>query len=260
MLFEIMLALPEIGFPFFTLAFLVALIAGFVKGVTGFAMPMILVSGMAMFLDPRLAIAAIAIPTIVSNFWQAMQNGGQAMLRSLWRHRPLIGATLVMIYVNAQWVGRLDVILLLKILGFAIFFIALVQILGFRPKINPARQNLWALLAGAIAGFFGAIAGTWGPATVIYLLAIGTPKSEQTRVSGISFGLGAVVFWIAHQRSGLITPEALGLSIIILPPMIFGLWLGARANDRIDQETFRKAVLWVLLIAALNLLRRAYFG
>jgi len=31
-------------------------------------------------------------------------------------------------------------------------------------------------------------------------------------------------------------------------------------HDRIDQAAFRKITLWVLLIAALNLLRRAFLG
>ena len=45
----------------------VAVVAGFVKGATGFAMPMIMISGLGSFLAPEVALAALAMPTLVSN-------------------------------------------------------------------------------------------------------------------------------------------------------------------------------------------------
>ena len=44
---------------------------------------------------------------------------------------------------------------------------------------------------------------------------------------------------------------------VVVVPGLIGLWAGFRISDRIDQATFRKATLWVLLIAGLNLLRKA---
>jgi uncharacterized membrane protein YfcA len=35
-----------------------------------------------------------------------------------------------------------------------------------------------------------------------------------------------------------------------------GIGLGFWLQDRLDQETFRKVTLWVLLLAGLNLVRR----
>jgi hypothetical protein len=37
------------------------------------------------------------------------------------------------------------------------------------------------------------------------------------------------------------------------------MWLGGRVMDRIDQAVFRRATLLVLLLAGLNLIRRALF-
>jgi hypothetical protein len=38
------------------------------------------------------------------------------------------------------------------------------------------------------------------------------------------------------------------------------MWLGGLVHDRINQATFRKATLVVLLLASLNLERRALIG
>lgn len=238
--------------------FLVTLFGGFTKGVTGFALPMIMVAGMSNFIDPKLAIASIVIPTFVGNLWQALQNGLMPAVRDFWKHRLLILTTLITIYIHTQWINILNFQVLMTILGFSIMVLSLVQLLGVRLSIPEKWARIAAFITGNIAGFFGAIAGTWGPPTVMYLLAINTPKAEQVRVSGISFGLGALIFWLGHQSSGLMTAESLKISFFLLLPMFIGLWLGAQARDTINQERFRQIVLWVLLISSLNILRKAF--
>jgi len=42
----------------------------------------------------------------------------------------------------------------------------------------------------------------------------------------------------------------------MLVPALAGMWLGYRVQDRLDQKKFRKATLFVLLLAGLNLVRR----
>lgn len=255
-----MIAFPDLTTGMIIAASLVTCFGAFTKGVSGFALPMIMVSGMALFLDPRLAIAAIVIPTFIANLWQAVRHGWRAALDALREFRLLIGTTLVMIYIHAQWIGNLPLERLLALLGASIALISLVQLIGFQLILRPGLHRLGAFITGQIAGFFGAISGTWGPPTIIYLLAIDTEKTLQTRVAGISFGLGALMFAIGHRRSGIISAEALGLSLFLLLPMAIGLYFGARAQAKIDQALFRKITLLILLFAGANLLRKALMG
>jgi len=51
---------------------LVGLVAGVVKGMVGFAMPMIMISGMSSFISPELALAGLILPTLSTNGWQAL--------------------------------------------------------------------------------------------------------------------------------------------------------------------------------------------
>ena len=44
---------------------------------------------------------------------------------------------------------------------------------------------------------------------------------------------------------------------MLIVPAMLGVQIGARLSDRIDQATFRRATLAVLLVAGLNLVRRA---
>ncbi len=255
-----MLAFPDVSFLTLCVAVAVALVAGVIKGVSGFALPMILVSGMVMIVNPQLAIASMVVPTIVTNFWQVFATGARDAAATFFRFRVLILTTLAMIFIHAQWIGGLPLNALLIILGAAIVCISVVQLLGVRIQLSSGYTKISAFIAGQVAGFFGAIAGTWGPPTVIYLLAINTHKKEQVRVSGITFGLGAVMFGFAHLQSGIITAEAMGLSLFLTVPCIIGLLMGMQIQDRIDQKRFRYIILIVLLIAGLSILRKAILG
>jgi uncharacterized membrane protein YfcA len=64
----------------------------------------------------------------------------------------------------------------------------------------------------------------------------------------------------AHLGSGVLRAETAPLSALLVVPAVAGMWLGGFWQDRIDQATFRKATLAVLLVAGLNLLRRAVLG
>ena len=54
--------------------------------------------------------------------------------------------------------------------------------------------------------------------------------------------------------------NTLPFSAILLLPAFAGMWIGFSIHDRIDQALFRKATLWVLLIAGVNLIRRGWMG
>ena len=59
---------------FLVLAFIIGAASGFVKGVVGFGMPMIFISGLSSFLSPELALAGLILPTVASN----VAGGGTA--------------------------------------------------------------------------------------------------------------------------------------------------------------------------------------
>jgi hypothetical protein len=59
----------------FWLAVGITLGAGFVKGVSGFAMPMLMISSLVTFLPPTTALAILIMPTFLTNMTQALRQG-----------------------------------------------------------------------------------------------------------------------------------------------------------------------------------------
>ncbi|MEL7098109.1 MAG: sulfite exporter TauE/SafE family protein [Pseudomonadota bacterium] len=240
-------------------AFSIAVLAGLVKGVVGFAMPMVLISGLSTIMQPDLALAALILPTLVTNGMQALRQGIGEALASAYRFRIYLGVGAVALVASAQLVTVLPLRLLLGVIGVPVVLFALVQILGWQLRLDRQRAGTEAGI-GAFAGALGGMSGIWGPPTVMYLTALDTPKAEQVRVQGVIYGLGAAVLAVAHVASGVLRVDTVPLSAALIVPAIAGMWIGGRILDRIDQRLFRRATLLVLLLAGLNLMRRAFLA
>ena len=240
-------------------AFGVALVAGTVKGMVGFALPMILISGLSSVLSPDLALAGLIFPTLITNGMQAMRQGRSAAWGSIKRFRIFLLVGLFFLLASAQMVRVLPQSALLLIIGIPVMIFALMQIAGRNIVLSSANRRVEASVA-AFAGLIGGVSGVWGPPTVAYLTALGTEKTEQMRVQGVIYGLGAVALLFAHIGSGVVRTETAPFSVLMILPAVIGMWVGGKLQDRIDQAAFKKATLWVLLIASANLIRRGLMG
>ncbi len=251
--------LSEMSLAVILLAYGIALIAGVVKGMVGFAMPMILISGLSSVMAPELALAGLIVPTLVTNGMQSLRQGAGAAMASIRKFRVFLGAGFIMLLISAQFVRVLPGDVMLLVIGAPVAAFVLVQLAGVRLRLKAASARLEVLIGG-FAGVIGGLSGVWGPPTVLYLTALNTEKTEQIRVQGVIYGLGAVALFFAHIASGVLTWATFLFSLSLVPPAVVGMWIGGRIHDRIDQESFRKATLVVLLLAALNLVRRAVIG
>ncbi len=239
--------------------FAIAAVAGFVKGAVGFAMPLIILSGLSLYLEPAVAIAGLIVPTVVSNLVQAARFGWRAVRDAIFEYRRYIGVVCVMILISAQFVTRVAPDTYYLILGVLVTLLSLVQLLGLRLVIPPERRRLGDYTIGTFAGAMGGFSGTWGPPTVLYLLALDTPKAKSMLVQGVVYGLGSVTLVMGHLQSGVITAPSLAFSVLLLPAALVGQAAGMRMSDRLDPELFRRLTLVVILIAGMNLIRRAVF-
>ena len=250
-------ALPEIHL--LVLALGVGLLGGIIKGVVGFALPVVIVSGLSAFLAPELALAGLVVPALVTNVWQALRQGPEAAVQSFAKIRFFLIIGGLAMFSFAQLVPRMSVSLLYLSLGVPIALFAVSQLAGWRPVISPTNRPAQAT-AGFISGAFGGLAGVFGPPLVIYLTAVNTPKTEQMRIQGVVFALGSLLFATAHMISGVVRFETLVFSAFIAAPAMIGTAIGFAIQDRVDQATFRKLTLLVLLLAGLNLIRRGLIG
>jgi len=249
-----------VSLPVFLFACAVTLIGGFVKGAVGFAMPLIMISGMGILIAPELVVAGIIIPIVVSNGMQVARAGvgeAGAAMKEHWRYVLVV---CVMIMVAAQFVRSIPSDVMFIVLGVPVVTLCIIQLIGWRPHIPTNLRRPFEWTAGTLSGTLGGLAGTWGPPTVLYLLALNTPREKQMAVQGVIYGLGSIMLLLGHLQSGILNAQTWMFSAILVVPATLGMWVGFRLGDRFDQERFRRVTLWVLIIAGTNLIRRGVMG
>lgn len=252
--------LAEMPVELLVLAAGITLFAGFVKGVVGFAMPMIMISGLGSILPADIALAALILPTFAANAVQSFGDGTAAALEVVRRFWSFILLMLVFLASSAQLVNLIPDHVLFLVIGAPIVVFALFQLLGWRLRLDPAHRVRDEMALGGLAGFVGGLSGVWGPPLVAYLVAAEVEKREAVRAQGVIYGIGAVALVFAHLRSGVLNTATLPLSAAAILPALAGLWVGSCLHDRMPQTTFRRAMLVVLALAGLNLLRRGLAG
>lgn len=230
---------------------------GFAKGVVGFALPLIALSAMGSCLPIEVAVALLILPTLVSNVMQALRDGLAAAISSARTYWRLNLGLMAMIALSAQLVVALPERLLFGLLGLGIAGFGASQLAGWRPTVPPGRRGPAEAATVLVGGFFGGIGGVWGPPVVIYLLASGVPRVEMIRAQSLAFLSGSLVLVSAHLASGVLNPTTAPMSAWLVLPTLVAMAIGFRVQDRLDQARFRTVTLVVLLLAGLNLLRRA---
>lgn len=245
--------------PFFlALSLGIAFCAGFVKGVVGFAMPLVMISGLTTFIAPELALAGLIVPTLVSNMFQSLRQGFGAAwgsIKAFWVFLLSGGVTLV---VSAQFVRGIPEQAMQLVIGVPVVLFVVMQLSGYQFRLRKQTRSIEAGFGG-FAGVLGGMSGVWGPPTLVYLTALNTPKYDQMRIQGVIYGGGAAVLFASHLGSGVLRQETLPFSMLMVVPALLGMWIGSKVMDRIDQVAFRRATLIVLLVAGINLIRRGLF-
>ncbi|HPD94059.1 MAG: sulfite exporter TauE/SafE family protein [Rhodobacter sp.] len=244
----------------FALACLVTLAAGFVKGAVGFAMPLIMIAVLPSFMPVQTALAAVILPVLATNLHQSLRQGVVAAAQSGLRFWRIIVMTMTGILITAPFVVVLPQQAMFLLLGIAVLFFAGLQLSGWAPDIPPRWKAPIEMGAGLIGGLYGGISGIWGPPSIVYLLAAKVEKTEMIRVMSVIFTMGAVVLTMAHLRSGVLNARTAVLSAAMLVPAGLGMAMGYRVQDRLDPVRFKRWMLILLALSALNLLRRGLMG
>ena len=131
-----------IPLPLLALCFGITLLAGTVKGMVGFAMPMVMISLMSSVIDPELALAGLILPTVITNATQALRQGWRAALEAMLRFRVFLGVGLVALVISSQLVRVLPQETLLLMIGLPVSVFSALQLMGWQLRL-PERGRLW---------------------------------------------------------------------------------------------------------------------
>ena len=139
-------------------AFAIAVIAGVIKGAVGFAMPLVMVSGFSSIMDPKVGLAILIVPVVISNVMQTFRNGVAPAWDAIIEFRRYLLIVCIAIIVAAQAVNYVSDQAFYAVLGVPVVALSVLQLLGWRMQIKPENRNKTEWGVGLLSGIVGGLA------------------------------------------------------------------------------------------------------
>ena len=230
------------------------LFGGLVKGTLGVGLPLFAVPIMSLMIGSTQAIALVSMPVLVSNIWQAWQEGNwKASLKRFW---PLIVSQGSMTVLAVYCTLSFSVKQLNMLVAFAVVLAVITML--FKPSFNipPHRENLMGGLVGALSGILGGVSSLMGPILISYTMSLKLQRDEFVGAISVIYLMAALPLYVAMFSFGRMEPIDLGYSVLALIPMAIGLRVGQKLRHRLSEEGFRKVLLGFLIFVAILLVLR----
>lgn len=232
--------------PRFAAAVAVALLAGAVRGFSGFGSAMIYVPLIAAVYAPRIATVSFVLMDFVCVAPFALR----AVRLAQWREvLPAFFAAMLTVPLGTFTQQAVDPVLLRW--GMALFVLGFVALLvsGWRYPFKPSTQA--AVGAGALSGFTGGAAQMGGPPLILYWL--GSPTAAVTVRANLLVYLVilAITLMANYAWQDLATARPIALAVLLWPVYIPALFLGARWFRGASDLGYRRVAYGIVALAAL---------
>ena len=242
--------------PYFEMP-LVTLLAFFVKGATGFGTALIMIPISTILVGVHLAIVASSILDTVAGGILFSHNP-LPHCRRYWI--PMAGGMVVGSVGGGIVLSFVPVEGFKLFLGIVIVFLGLWFLAGRGGKdesslpSNPPELASWGDIAvSTFSGFCGGLFGISGP-PIVYYLGKRLAKRAFRSILVAVFLFGGIARLTTYTFTGILTFEAILLSIVSLPGLLVGLYLGNHLFVRIKEVWFSRFIGVILILSAVRLL------
>jgi uncharacterized membrane protein YfcA len=219
----------------------VAFLAGFIQGLSGFGSVLLSLPLMVLFLDIREAIPLVNLMGVILTVLLIFQLLAHWEWGKIW---PLLVGALPGIPVGVYLLKRMDPAHVQVILGVVLLAYAIYGLL-FRLPIGKVGGP-WAYFFGFFAGGLGGAIGASGPPVIVYTsLQAWTKDQIKVTLQGF-FIVSGLLIAVFHAASGLMTDGVIGNFLISIPTLLAGTWLGSLLYGKFKEEGYRRVMLVLL--------------
>lgn len=237
---------------FLIVALIAVVITGVSKSGLGGGLGQLSVPIMALFISPVAAVA-IMLPILCTidlfNVWGYRRDWVKANVF------VMVPGAVLGIGIGTLTFHHIDENAVRVLLGIISVIFALTYFVPQTPvSADTNKGKIIGSLCGAVSGFTSFVAHAGGGPVKMFLL--------PQRLSPRAFvGTNVYFFFIVNQIKiwpylwlGQFSPENLSTSIMLLPAVPLGVWIGWKIVDIIDVELFYKICYALLMVAGLRLI------
>lgn len=226
-------------------------LAGFVSGLVGFAFALVAAPIWLRVLDPLEVVALVVCFGVLTQGY-ALWNMRREI--DLVPSVPFILGGVVGVPLGVWVVRQIDPHLFQVAVG--VFMIAYTGFLLLRPDVGRiTRGGRPADCAvGFVSGVLGGMTGFSGPIVTLWCALRPWNKYEQRQAYQPYLLVMHLTTIASLAMAGTVSRQTGELFVLGTPLVVAGLWAGFRLYRRIDDEAYRRVVLWLLLGSGVSLL------
>lgn len=229
--------------------------AYFIRAVLGFGAiaPIVIIT--SLLIDPHhavlLALVAGAVPQLLM-LPQGLRDGDWSI------GRPVLGAMMLGVPGGVWMFANMGTDWFTLVLGCVILIVILLDLgkVLDRALANVNTRALPAALSLSLAaGVINGLAGAGGVVSISVYLRHACTSHVSLRGTLILVGT-LLVCWrlVVTGAAGLYTVQLVTESLILLPIVYFGVWLGTRVFRSVTAERYHRWIQVLILISALGLI------
>jgi len=230
----------------FWIALGIAVLAGVVRGFSGFGSAQIYIPLIAAVYSPRVAAVTLLLIDTIGPAPFAVRGFAHCTWREV---APMIIAAAIAVPIGTIALLVINPIILRWFIAFMVLSLVAVLVSGWRYHGRPRLPV--TIGVGLFSGFGAGAVQIAGPPVLIYWL--GTANNAITvranfLVYFLLLGLTscAVYFW-----QGLFTPELLALALLLAIPFFLATAVGARYFHGASDQLYRRIAYAIITVAAL---------
>lgn len=227
--------------------------AALLKGTAGLGFSTTCLGIMATYLDLKLAIPLVIIPSLTSNILVMVEAGRfKAVTRRFW----IMYAAAFPGLLTGLWVlGSGDASIPRAVLGVSMFLYGSWGLWGGTLSVTQTRTNAAGI--GIVTGLVNGLTGSQIMPIMPYLMSLDITKDELVQAINTSFTIGSLVMLAGMGKMGLITTQGMTISAVGIIPVWIGIQVGGKIRRRLPEATFRKIVFALIALLGLGLIARA---
>jgi hypothetical protein len=231
------------------------LLASFIKGATGLGFPLIATPAIALLLDIRTAVTVLILPNLFMDSAQVVRDG--LPYEVFRRFSNVIAPTIVGVFLGTLVLVRTPLWILNFCLGVMVLAFVFSNLLKFHLTISPQSEKFLSPIFGFISGFLNGMTNAAGPTLAIYLYSLKLEKRTFVKSIATIFVITKLTQLLAISTWNLFNWETITLSVQVLLFTLVGFYAGIKAQDRVNQVNFNRALLALLSLIGVILVIRA---
>jgi uncharacterized membrane protein YfcA len=225
----------------------------FAKGVTGLGGPMLAIPVLASFMGVEYAVAVIAIPSALANFWLMVKNRSAASdIR--WFLVPMMVAGVVGTLLGVWLLVSIDDRIMSVVLGVFMLLYIIWYLLDPERTIDDRLARRLAAPAGLGAGVLIGATGISAPVVGTYVHSLRLDRSRFVFAVSVPFFFLGLMQIVSLAAFGGYDEARITAGIIACIPVLVVTPIAMRIGTRLSAQAFQYVVLVVLGIAAVRLL------